>query len=814
MKKSMKKITSIGVATTVVAATLTGAFAADLADLPAPFVENGVADFNFVIGDGAAIDFIGALDIATHYQGAAVTESTVSTGSSSTTSVSDGWKLESSGQSFVKAQTVSGVETEIRKNELPVLLADGVISDTDYEDEEYEYSQEIRFAAVPLLFQDPDDEEMAIIHLDLDASGIDYLFDIAVDFDTFLDVTTVSNSSTDGQGLADSESFVILGKPFTFDSSITDSEELTLYGSDETMFLSLNEPQTVVTASGASFDIEITGANNDQATITLSVNGVRKVVSEGDSTTINGLDVYIQDAFINDIPVLEASANLFVGSEELTIPRSSRDAACATDAAFSTIELNNENVDGLKACVKTASTSSWIDIEEIIFRFDPTDIDTDFMKDGDEVTVPILDSLKVIFEGPTVPYMAESRELVEFYVSGNNWKLKFENEDGDEYDVEILEKSGNGLTLADDFTRTGVGTGNVTVFIAADNTVEEDVIFWATEGTGKGQVSKVYQLTDIDADEDEVTIKDMREGGSEFTVQAGDEVEDTGLYVRGIAGSSTDLVAAGIRFYDAGTGGSGKATSSILYTKNDMKINFSNLKYSGTGILNQFNITLAEDVFGDIQDDASNTTMDIKLGITESGDLDIIGETGDLSNLVNDEDSNFAHWVTALGTYVVEEIDDEDEYIRFYVADEEVSYNLFLAPTGAVVSTTSAGGDVTTQSVNQIPIGVAMTAADVENLASVASNLIVIGGPCSNSVAAELLGNPADCTEGFTPGTARIELFDLDSGKVAMLVAGYSATDTQAASRAVAVADASLTGQSVRLTVSSAKDYTVSTVTE
>ena len=40
------------------------------------------------------------------------------------------------------------------------------------------------------------------------------------------------------------------------------------------------------------------------------------------------------------------------------------------------------------------------------------------------------------------------------------------------------------------------------------------------------------------------------------------------------------------------------------------------------------------------------------------------------------------------------------------------------------------------------------------------------------------MGNPADCTEGFEPGMGMIKMFD-NNGKVALVVAGYSAMDTR-----------------------------------
>lgn len=61
-------------------------------------------------------------------------------------------------------------------------------------------------------------------------------------------------------------------------------------------------------------------------------------------------------------------------------------------------------------------------------------------------------------------------------------------------------------------------------------------------------------------------------------------------------------------------------------------------------------------------------------------------------------------------------------------------------------------------------------------------NLIVVGGPCVNSVAAYFYGYPEDCAEGFAPGRGKIQLFRNGKG-IAMVVAGFTAEDTQTAAR-------------------------------
>ena len=71
-----------------------------------------------------------------------------------------------------------------------------------------------------------------------------------------------------------------------------------------------------------------------------------------------------------------------------------------------------------------------------------------------------------------------------------------------------------------------------------------------------------------------------------------------------------------------------------------------------------------------------------------------------------------------------------------------------------------------------------------DNEVNLDSNLIVIGGPCVNSIANDLMNNPADCTKGFESGKGMIKSFN-NSGKTQILIAGNTSLDTRIAARAL-----------------------------
>jgi S-layer protein (TIGR01564 family) len=171
-----------------------------------------------------------------------------------------------------------------------------------------------------------------------------------------------------------------------------------------------------------------------------------------------------------------------------------------------------------------------------------------------------------------------------------------------------------------------------------------------------------------------------------------------------------------------------------------------------------------------------STDEDINIGapVATTGSFFASGKAFDDSN---DDDE---WYVTNWSTTILYDQEDDDSLVITY--PDEYSYGLaFVSPTAAV-ATTSGG----VETVEMVPIQVGSAKLDTEIADATAQNLIVVGGPCANSVAATLMGNPADCAAGFVPGEAMIKLFEQTNGKVAVLVAGYSALDTRRASRVLA----------------------------
>ena len=98
-------------------------------------------------------------------------------------------------------------------------------------------------------------------------------------------------------------------------------------------------------------------------------------------------------------------------------------------------------------------------------------------------------------------------------------------------------------------------------------------------------------------------------------------------------------------------------------------------------------------------------------------------------------------------------------------------------------------GGVTTQKVAPVTFDVAKLDTEVDTSA-LTGDVVVVGGPCVNQLAAKLLDKtyPAcDVASGITKDTALVQVFQnaFGSGKVAFLVAGWEAADTENAAAAL-----------------------------
>jgi len=118
-----------------------------------------------------------------------------------------------------------------------------------------------------------------------------------------------------------------------------------------------------------------------------------------------------------------------------------------------------------------------------------------------------------------------------------------------------------------------------------------------------------------------------------------------------------------------------------------------------------------------------------------------------------------------------------------------------------VIGKEKIGNETTISTISLL--GKNISAFDTEVTNKTERNLILVGGPCINTLTAEVMGNPEPCDKDFEPGKAIIKLYDgvFGGNKSALVVAGYSGEDTRnAASILKDYAAYALSGEEVMVT--------------
>lgn len=142
-------------------------------------------------------------------------------------------------------------------------------------------------------------------------------------------------------------------------------------------------------------------------------------------------------------------------------------------------------------------------------------------------------------------------------------------------------------------------------------------------------------------------------------------------------------------------------------------------------------------------------------------------------------DSKLADRGDLFGTIVTKDSSDSDQPTgTISYPDEQVYAQIYMAEEGAAITPGTTGGSGG---------GQVMIVKDSEVSSVASKNLFVVGGSCVNTVAAKILGSDSPmCTSAFTEATGvgmgqyiiKTVTSPYSDDKVAMLVAGYDATDT------------------------------------
>lgn len=773
-----KKIASVLASTFLVGSTIfAGSVAAAM--YPQPFVSsNGAANVAIVYGShtAATSDLVSVTAIQTDL-GEYVLEDAVS-GSASDASGGEFIVLEKSNDKFNLGNTAStlfstAIDSETQDGAMSEVLADGIYENDDRD--EFDYEQEIKVGALQMThFADNDfNDEEPVIGFSL-ADGTT-LLNYTLEF--------TPDSAEGGTDWVDLESTTInmLGKSY-YILTATNTSTITLELLDSANDGQVNEGETVTVVAGdTTYEVSASVFSADE--VVLTVNGESTDgLDEGQTEKLaDGTYVGVKDIRYISKESGVSQVTFSIGSGKIKLVHGDE------------IQVNNEDISDLSDFViNSYITQTNGELEKIVLEWQ-TDEEMwlGYGTDSTELTMPAFETIKLSLG----EWTTDADEMTSVTPDGDDkFKLDTVVTDGSVGFNFLYTNTTDILGLgkdADELLLTNSSSNPVFTFDMDDHSW-----FVATWVSGDDHESYVLEVSDIDdasAADNRTTIRSVASGSNKaVNLDIGDTGE-IGELAFTLQTADPDTKAA--RFQVTAAGGTGTVYGDRLISAEGLKIKLPYRVANGiavgdgglnfTNSITSFTMNFTEETKdGDINEGSSFTAV---LGL--AGGETTVSSISVTDYETSDGSDDFAgHVQSDLATRTLLKTGgDQDELDITYYGTESYG-ELLIAQTGVMFGE----GD------GSNAIGVPLK--DTEIASASGKNIIVVGGSCVNTVAAELLGGTDRfCGDAWTTATTLgqdkflIKTFSRTGGNVATLVAGWSAVDTQNAATALTTQDVDTT---------------------
>jgi hypothetical protein len=829
-KKTIKRISALGIGASMVGATIFGAMAADLAQYPTQYVKDGKFTGVLVVGDKAAAeDVIGVSDIAVSLQFAATTPVTVSAGGS-VTAEGDAWQVQKGATNVMELSEDdgtlnSGTDSEaiatitsnsfIDSTELPGLLASGTVSNTKGDSP---YDQRMYFEYTDTGYvqhlEDREDVTADFLYFPSGKQIARYELEFTTSLESDVDDSAGSASST-GDYLTDFEDteITMLGSKFTIVTARRNGGKpgqikLTMMGGAVRDTLLEGNTKTY-TIDGKDYEASLAFVDANSAKFTVNGEGTRDMLDGDTDKLSDGTTIGVSEILYQDYAGGVHSVEFFLGAQKIEL----KDTNSNSSAYSNELKVDDETIDGATVDIQGSDDSSTFKIDKI--NINMTADDNYYVPAGGKLSEnPELDEPALLFtKGWDIEYRGLSDEGSE--------EISIKAAGSDDYELNFLDGKGNEVNLP----LVNAVSGSVIRF--GDN--DDDLIVNENKSITKDDYFVVTDVSDTDGERQSFALR--YRGADKISADnpvikfnelgSGDDIERT------ISAPSSQTSYSGVgpdgltvvselaqiklgggtyRVYNTSSAKSndfsitisldgdttiGENTNPGLNTKGGASILIQNT--SATNVTVHIDTPNTEDY-----DDLAPTDINFSL-TASSGEVALAKGLANAHNYKTPDDDNDNSYIyTTYGTYVqlYSQTGSPQEVIIDYPNAQRLP-QVFI--TGQGVSFTQTAATTTDAvTVQRIDVGATKLASEVANINAV--NSILVGGPCANAAAADVMGNPADCTAGFEPGVGKIQMFDVN-GNVAMLVAGYSAADTRNAAQVAAnYGDYALTGEAMEVT--------------
>ena len=748
----------------------------DLSLYPAPFVKNGVFEGKIVVGENADVpDVIGAIEIAANLQATSTTKT-----------------LSNAAYLTGDIKSVYGGKVLLRKKAITTLtgsdlkgLANGKISNSRGITA---FKQYIRFGSTGF-------NPITVNYIENDDNDLNYFFvlDEGAPFVEWeIQFSDGLESQRDGNGhLIDLEDnpMSLMGMPASIVDATIDSDgtDLQLKFMSGSIGDTLREGETkIYTINGEDYEVTlafVSDPNTGNIESKFVVNGeMTDAMQEGDIERVGDTRIGVRDIMVN---AREGVASFYIGANDVTFT----DPTPTTEDFDGTVEVNDESIEeGTFQAVGNYITANqtyrlaWLKYQ---LEADAAEGNTIYISDKEHTLREQLDEPEGLFSDLNIHYhglLPVTRKDVKITADGDDsYKMTFVNVEGKTFTMPLLSNKDGIWRFGDENDDLIFAEGTS---LADHNIGINDYILLSNSKTGNDadkSVTSVVRYVDYDATNYFVEFESYSDHNiSKVPVSSngiGYLVFGTSTFkfnVSDVNASqptlSMDLDADG-GFSDetkvVGYGGVIINLAQTIYRNDTLNVTLTDATITdvvgngknisgvvgftaGSGFVQMNALVLAKKFNTPNTDETFNWTI----SQASSNEVDLSFAATGYDGPFNTDTSNINYGFLLTSP---EDDDDHEKAITdwgimidvYNPSNDPAELTLNLPQTIQYTQLFVTIGDVrhespsvVTEKVNPLAVGIAITDSEASAIGS--ENMIVVGGPCINTVAAELLGNPEE----------------------------------------------------------------------
>lgn len=769
-RKAIKNIIALGTGLTMLGATVFGAMATDLGQYPNQYIKDGVFDGLMVVGTTASTsDVLGIVDIATSLQYQSKTDKVLSEGKNTqtTTLSGDAYEFGTNSNSLEINEYLGEVKSTVNGDDFKPLSESTMRTRKGRTD----VKQYLKFAnneGLKVVYDEQDD----VVEQYLECKDKDVMFTYELQFtdglysDIYENVNGNDKSNNNVGYLNDlnNENIYMLGHSYTItegyvnDCSKNDVRLTLMTGSTEVV---MQEYETKTVSIGdKEYEINIMiisdGNSNSDSSVKFMVNNEQtNKMYEGDTYTFkDDLTLGVKDILANEGSEQggEDVVSFYLGANKIEFNNGN-------------VEIEEERIEDANVIISCSTTDNEIRISSIKYTL-KADADKSgdlIVREGDSVREELDEPQGMLGIDWDIKYLGMNAE--------DTYDVSVQTDGDDRYELSFLTQEDVEYTMPlvyIDTSKTYPQWGEDDEYkLVLDNTktIDENDYFILTDNVNdEDGVTHILQLEEIDTDDNKAIFNDIGTG-EEIEVEYGTGTTGT-LMVGGDDYHVTDINATSLKVTEL---------TNVIRLNGGHKLELQ----QGNPLGKRLEFTTP----GSLTDDGKEQSFIVDLMKNgEVVDLDVTG-----ISMVTD-DNDYRRGVTGYGIKLEQDTNDEDELL---ITIPEGQVFPIVALTGESYSldvNDNIVGGIVVPEYTPISVGKAVLDSEIANYAN--ENVIAIGGPCVNTIAAAMLGVPSSmpgCYEQFPvkEGEGIIKMVE-NGDNVAMLVAGYTATDTRNAAKIIA----------------------------